>query len=109
MKLPHIILAGEFNFESAFATIISNASNPEILNFLPRRLERLDAMYTSTHPIPAACAPMKITIHVWSGHCLDLKETTLRRPRGLDCVSGLQDFRAVVLRGIHQRRNLDCC
>jgi hypothetical protein len=34
-------------------------------------------------------------------HCLDLKETTLRRPGGLDCASGLQDFRVIVLRRIH--------
>ena len=37
---------------------------------------------------------------------LDLKETTLRRPGFLDCTSGLQDFRAVVLGRIHQRGDL---
>ena len=40
--------------------------------------------------------------------CLDLKETTLRHARDLDWAGGLQDFGAVVLRRIHQRRNLHC-
>ena len=64
MKLPHIALAREFDFESAIPTIISKATNPKVLNFLPQCQKRIDAMHTSTDPIPTTSAPMEITIHV---------------------------------------------